>query len=145
MSALPLGHPWLPPARARSCRSSHATADRPAHPPAAFRPHLRRRSEEDIGEIQREISMLKQCQNPSITRCAPLGRACRAGARLICTPSLSHLRLHTFAPCRRYFGSAVVPGTSQLWIVMELMAASAADVVRPRLRPAAGCAVLPRA
>jgi serine/threonine-protein kinase 24/25/MST4 len=30
-----------------------------------------------------------------------------------------------------YFGSAVVPGTSQLMIVMELMSASAADLVRP--------------
>ena len=97
MSALPLGHPWLPPARARSCRSSHATADRPAHPPAAFRPHLRRRSEEDIGEIQREISMLKQCQNPSITRCAPLGarlsRGCTADLHTFTfTPSPPHLR-----------------------------------------------------
>ena len=25
-------------------------------------------SEEDIGEIQREIAMLKQCQNPNITQ-----------------------------------------------------------------------------
>jgi serine/threonine protein kinase len=52
--------------------------------------------EEDIAEIQREISMLKQCQSPQITA---------------------------------YFGSAVVPGTSQLMIVMELLAASAADLV----------------
>lgn len=29
-----------------------------------------------------------------------------------------------------YYGSAVVPGTSQLMIVMELMAASVADLVR---------------
>lgn len=33
--------------------------------------------------------------------------------------------------CLQYFGSAVVPGTSQLMIVMELMAASAGDVVSP--------------
>ncbi|EFN54067.1 hypothetical protein CHLNCDRAFT_136164 [Chlorella variabilis] len=52
--------------------------------------------EEDIAEIQREISMLKQCQSPNITA---------------------------------YYGSAVVPGTSQLMIVMELLAASAADLV----------------
>ncbi|KAL4440368.1 hypothetical protein ABPG75_003369 [Micractinium tetrahymenae] len=56
--------------------------------------------EEDIGEIQREIAMLKQCQSPNITQ---------------------------------YYGSqarvAAVPGTSQLMIVMELMAASAADLV----------------
>ena len=30
-----------------------------------------------------------------------------------------------------YYGSALVPGTSQLMIAMELMAASAADLVRP--------------
>ncbi|PRW39080.1 Serine threonine- kinase svkA [Chlorella sorokiniana] len=52
--------------------------------------------EEDIGEIQREIAALKECQSPAITQ---------------------------------YYGSAVVPGTSQLMIVMELMAASAGDVV----------------
>lgn len=52
--------------------------------------------DEDIGEIQREIAMLKTCNSPAITQ---------------------------------YYGCQVLPGTSQLMIIMELMAASAADVV----------------
>ncbi|GAB4814057.1 hypothetical protein N2152v2_001103 [Parachlorella kessleri] len=54
------------------------------------------RGEDDIVEIQKEISMLKTCRSPNITQ---------------------------------YYGSSVIPGTTQLMIIMELMAVSVSDMV----------------
>lgn len=73
-----------------------------------------------------------------LTRCRPAGcftpaTAVALGCRRTPTPTPT---LPPMPPCHcpllcalQYYGSAVVPGTSQLMIVMELMAASAGDVV----------------